>query len=496
MDKKEILPIIFGLLLIICSYCVMAVAPTPTLYSPVDNGNYSGILVFNASVDSEIGSAISNATSVGSSSVNATLWYGWGASGHANSSLLSVTNTSVNQSYFANLSLDISGLTAHRSYNFTLEIVNDTDSINSSIAFPVRINNVAPKVTAINVSGTTNYYNSTRVGQLIYLNVTVWNNLDSGVGGLSNISSVYFNITNSAGIQNGTYTASNWSTWWNVTLNTTAHPEDIYNITVYAIDICGNINSSELVYSFIIDSTGPTLSFSCSPTSSNVGGTVTCTCTATDALLSGATTTYTASPGTSSIGTHTLTCTGYDTLGNFASTTTTYTVISGSASRGTTGGATTWSNTFVLTNEQFEQGTTKQLNSKERIRVKIDNVDHHVGIKELTLTKATIEIASDPVTVELEVGGETKVDVTGDGFYDIYVKLNSITNGEADITIQKIYEEVVEDDTKTDTDTGTYVKGGEILKESKTWIYIIIGIVVLIIIGSGIGIGVKKKRKK
>jgi len=442
MDKKFLLPIFFGLLLVICSYGVMA-APTPTFVSPLAHGNYSSSLTFNCSVDTAAGTAISNATTA-NSETTATLWYGWGAGAHKNSTLRVVNNDSVNQSYFVSTNVDISNLTAYRTYEFICEIKNSTDSINSSALEPIRINNDAPTVTGFNVSGNTHYYNYSG-STLIYLNATIWNSLDSGVGGLANISSVIFNVTNSSGHQNGTYTATNYSTWWNATLDTTDFPDGIYNITVYATDISGNVNSSEIVYSIIFDGGVPSISsFSCSPSSVTYGNSVTCTCTATDDYTA-VTTSYTSSPDTTSLGTTTLTCTATDQLSNLASTTTTFSVTAGSVAADTSGtSAVSWTNTIVVNEDDFKEGYTKQVAAKERFKVTAAGGTHHVGVKSVTATSATIEISSDPVTVTLDVGEEAKVDVDEDGIYDIYIKLNNIVSEKADIFIKELSEAVPE----------------------------------------------------
>jgi len=100
----------------------------------------------------------------------------------------------------------------------------------------------------------------------------------------------------------------------------------------------------------------------------------------------------------------------------------------------------------------------------------------------------------------LDVGEDAKIDVTNDGFYDIYVILNSIVNNKASITIQNIYEEIPEGEGAVST-TGEEVTGGDEEMEEEpeetnlTWLWIIIGVLVLAAIIGG-GIAVKKKRQQ
>jgi len=76
-----------------------------------------------------------------------------------------------------------------------------------------------------------------------------------------------------------------------------------------------------------IDKSVPSVTFSCTD---GVAGSITCSCSATDALSGMASTIYTANPTGSSAGTHSTTCTATDNVGNAGSATTTYTVIGSS----------------------------------------------------------------------------------------------------------------------------------------------------------------------
>ena len=59
-----------------------------------------------------------------------------------------------------------------------------------------------------------------------------------------------------------------------------------------------------------------------------------------------------------------------------------------------------------------------------------------------TSTKAVINISSIE-QVTLNIGDLKKFDITDDGFYDLSVKLNSITTPKINLTIQSIKEQIV-----------------------------------------------------
>lgn len=232
------------------------------------------------------------------------------------------------------------------------------------------------------------------------------------------------------------------------------------------------------------DTVVPTITFSCSPTSVRTGRTITCSCTATDTVDSSPSVSYTVNPSTSSTGTHTTTCTAIDDAGNSATSDISYTV-SSSSSAGT---PSFYTNTIVQDDKEFSEvkSITRELKKKERIRIKIDNKEHYVGVTELTETTATIEISSTSQKTVFNISDEKKFDVTDDNYYDIYIKLNSIVNDKANLTIKSIYEEIPEIEKKK----------FKITDEETKWFYFIIALVIVIVVIVGIGYRKKKRYNK
>ncbi len=163
---------------------------------------------------------------------------------------------------------------------------------------------------------------------------------------------------------------------------------------------------------------------------------------------------------------------------------------SGEGSSGTTQNATTsfWTNTYVVSDEELkqEQGYTKELSKKQRIKISISNEIHYVGIVDISETTATINITSDPIQVILSIGEDIKLDLVNDSFYDLYVLLNSIENKKANLTIKSIHEEIPEGKGPIET-SGDVVDGEDILEEEvedeerdlRFWIFLIIGLIIL-----------------
>jgi len=151
---------------------------------------------------------------------------------------------------------------------------------------------------------------------------------------------------------------------------------------------------------------------------------------------------------------------------------------------------------YTLTDTEFSEGYTKQLRNGDKMVFNFASDSHSLTIKNLNSTTATIEIASTPQTVTLNVGEEKKIELSGDNYYDLLVKLNSIALNKADITIKTIYEEIISQESIIEQDskiTGEVIQGDGtksddkklIVKRNSTilWIIIILVALILIIIG-------------
>jgi hypothetical protein len=385
-----------------------------------------------------------------------------------------------NQSFVFNVTMATAG-----TYNFSVYTWNSTTLSSSNVSITIN-DTTFPTVSLVSIVSGGNYSGT------FTLNATITEDTPS---------KVYFNVTNSSGGQNGTFTASRvgTSSSWNATINTSHYIDGVYNISVWVNDSNNQINNSVVAINLRIDNTAPVITyFYCTPTSVYPSDTVTCTCTTlTDAGSGISSTAFTVNPSTATLGTSTQTCTSTDRVGNSISATTTFDVVSrpsGDPSSSSSSSTQTWSNTYITTDTQFQTGYSKTLNAKERVKVKVVNTDHYIGVKSITSTSAVIEIASDPIEITLDIGEDAKADVNDDGVYDIYVVLNNIVDGKAEITIQKISEEVAQGEEAVTT-TGEITTPQEETPaesiKSKTWILVVVIVLVLIIIGAGYKI--KKK---
>tara|TARA_Y100000310_G_C20695573_1_gene825449 strand:- start:356 stop:2233 length:1878 start_codon:yes stop_codon:yes gene_type:complete len=380
-------------------------------------------------------------------------------------------------------------------YNITIWADDNKNSVNNSKHFGnITFDNTAPS--EVNVTTTpVAITNGNFSASTLIVNVSV---LDALLPG----GDVNFTFLNSTGGANGTNLGTKSGEYWWAAINTSVYPDGIYTISIEANDSAGNVNGTTQNFTNVrIDNAAPSVAFACTPTTVNKGSVVTCTCSPADSEsgVNISATSFTANPSTATTGDISTTCTYADLAGNIKSLSVTYTVRSGGGGSGGGGGggaSFSYSNTFADDDGELSgKGVlARSLKVKERVRVKVNSNTHHVGIREISATSATIEIASDPVQIEMDVGDDAKVDLDENGFYDIYVKLNSITNLKADVTIEGISEEVVAEEGE---EAPTVETSGEIVgpEEEEGGLGMTFWIVLVIVIIAVIAVIIRAKRR-
>jgi len=121
---------------------------------------------------------------------------------------------------------------------------------------------------------------------------------------------------------------------------------------------------------------------------------------------------------------------------------------SGSSAASSSGGSSFlslfWINTFLEDKKELKDigNVNRELKERQRVRIKIDNEKHYVGIIGLTSTSATVNVSSSSQQAILNVGDQKKFDVTSDGSYDLLISLKNIMNNSANLTISHINEKI------------------------------------------------------
>jgi len=385
-------------------------------------------------------------------------------------------------------------------YNLSVLLVNASGGPgNVSRAITVVVNDTTPPDSIV-FGGDTDVAggNLSRANMFIRINFS-----DNGAFRSATIE--IFNSTANYTLVNQSVTTTNGSSY---AVNFTGLADGRYYINATVNDTFNNVNSTTNLtanYNISIDTTAPTISFSCTPNPVDQDDQITCTCTATDANSGVKSTSSTLHPSTSNTGTQSTSCTAIDHAGNQRVLAYEYTVngVGSGSSSGSSGGSgsstTTWTNTIVLDAEDLQETgeLTKELAAASRMRIKLAGETHHVGVVSLTATSAEIEIASDPQKATLNVGETKKFEVNGDTFYDMKVTLESIESDKASLKVEYVHEEIPQEVAESETQTDEQVAAGEGATEgvegssSKT-IWIVIAVIVVIVV---VGLVWMKRRK-
>lgn len=118
---------------------------------------------------------------------------------------------------------------------------------------------------------------------------------------------------------------------------------------------------------------------------------------------------------------------------------------SGFESGGSGGGTTTGGTKYVLTDVQVNSGYTNSLGKNDKLEFEIKSINtgirekHTLTVNKVETNSAEIVIASSPITAILRVGEQRKFNITSSS-YDLSVKLESIANGKARLTIKSVAE--------------------------------------------------------
>lgn len=107
------------------------------------------------------------------------------------------------------------------------------------------------------------------------------------------------------------------------------------------------------------------------------------------------------------------------------------------------GGGSSLSVVYRVNEYQLQNGFSKVLKKNNEISFSLASGSHKLKLIKINENSASIEIRSDPIDLMLNVDEEIKLNLTSPNYYDLYVKLNSIDDDEANFTIRKIFEEII-----------------------------------------------------
>ncbi len=174
-----------------------------------------------------------------------------------------------------------------------------------------------------------------------------------------------------------------------------------------------------------------------------------------------------------------------------------------------------WIATRYVSDDDFEEGYTIAIYKKNRLRVRVDNETHYIGLISFNSSYAVINVSSDTQQAIIALGSYENFEVTGDDYYDIYVKFVKAEGNLATLTIKKIHEpvpqledvsnevnETTENITTNDVNVSSENNESEVVKQtsstdtkssSKLW-WIVLVVVVFVILAIVVVLYLKHKR--
>ena len=127
----------------------------------------------------------------------------------------------------------------------------------------------------------------------------------------------------------------------------------------------------------------------------------------------------------------------------------------------------------------LENGYTNLMGNNWKINFEYGDKPHQLKLNSFDFTNksANITISSDPQTETLFIGEDWKVNLDNDGYYDLLVRLENVTQIRAEVFIQKINESII---VFPNNDEKTYVS--ETIEDDgwSVWIYSLLGILAIL----------------
>ncbi len=145
-----------------------------------------------------------------------------------------------------------------------------------------------------------------------------------------------------------------------------------------------------------------------------------------------------------------------------------------------------WLDTISLNENQFSEGYSLNLSERERVKFLFEGLETFAGVISSTGSVTLLNFSAIDEEVLFFPGDEKRFDFNLDGYYDIYIKLNSINVKESFITLRKIHEVVLEtDESEIPIPAKVLPQGSYIETPAKSNIvfYILVAFIIILIIG-------------
>jgi len=413
-----------------------------------------------------------------------------GNSAQTNFSITNMPFSSYTWNYY---SCDIKSNCSFSSSNFSLTILG----VVSTLSYPQ--NNAYSRINATNFS-----CNSSSINSLSNITFYIWNSSDSilynqsiNISGILNSTMFNYTFLNEGNYKwnclsvdnqsNSSFSSENFTTTYDIT---------IPNLTLITDSESYTSNSKLVYFYFNITDNSPT---NCSLIVNNAIS-KTENISALNNQTQNISQTFTPRTYTWSIN-----CSDYaGNLQNSSQKTLTITAESVTTSSGGGGGGGITAQTYSPTESQLSSGVSYGCGGGDKIKFSLLNsgessltpgetisaqpqkAEHTLTLNRVSQNYANITIQSNPINLIIYLNQELKLNLSSPDYYDLYIKLNSILNNKANITIRSINELIIKTPVNQES-INKSEKQVHIFTESKSYLIrkiliISLSIIVIIII--------------
>ncbi len=100
---------------------------------------------------------------------------------------------------------------------------------------------------------------------------------------------------------------------------------------------------------------------------------------------------------------------------------------------------------YSVDNSEMISGYSVKLKAKDKISFGLASGKHSLKVLKVESNSVDIIVESEPIYLTLTVGEEIKLNLSSPNYYDFYVKLNEIKYSKANISVMRIFEEIVKE---------------------------------------------------
>lgn len=117
-------------------------------------------------------------------------------------------------------------------------------------------------------------------------------------------------------------------------------------------------------------------------------------------------------------------------------------VVVNSPSSGGGGGGAGITVVSFISSEKLNDGVIKKMGNGERLTMGVSGINHSLSINKVLNNSVNITIRSDPINFIIVSGEERRLNLSSVDYYDLYIKLENVSGGKANLIIKSINEKI------------------------------------------------------